>query len=88
MKQRLALFKNVEWGYVFASEESREDADDYVRITEYIEVDFPDLPLCMVVNSQIDALDKAAEELGKKYMEGLESIKQKKAELLSLTVQK
>jgi hypothetical protein len=88
MKKRLALFKNVEYGWVFASEESRNEADDYIRITEYVEVDFTELPLNDVINSQIESLDKAAEEMGKKYMEGLESIKRKKAELLSLTVQK
>lgn len=87
MKKILAIFKDVEYGFINAHDNRFEKVENYVRMTEYVEIDFPDREQSEVINSQIAALDAAAEELGKKYMEGLESIKLKKAELLALTEQ-
>ncbi len=85
---KVAKFKNVEYDNIeIVSDESREKWENYVRTSEYIDVEFTDRKQSEVINEQVAALDKVAEELGNKYMEGLAEIKQRKEELLALTVQ-
>lgn len=84
MKMKVAVFKNTRFGYEVVSSLSYENDDDYVQISESIEVDFPPLTGEEVIKNQIVALDKMAEKVREKASDQLAAIEQRKAELLAL----
>ena len=53
-------------------------------MTEFVEVDFPELPQATVIQGQLDALDAQEETLLKEFNNKVEQIQRKKAELLAL----
>lgn len=56
MKMELAVFKDVKADFVCAANRFLEEAAEYVRISEYVTVDFPDLDRDELVKKQIDVL--------------------------------
>lgn len=82
MRKSCALFKNEKYDFICVSGEDRESmVDEYVRITEYVAVDFPELDKNTIRVGKIRVLDKAIEEA----QEVVYSLIEKKKELLSLT---
>ena len=65
-------------------EEWAEDWDSYVRISEYVEVEFPDREKAEYIKEEINLLDKMADEIRAKATEGLSNINRRKEELLAL----
>lgn len=61
-----------------------ERLDNYVRITEYAEVEFKPLNSDVVVQKQLDALAGAEKELRNRFQQALSSIEQERANLLAL----
>lgn len=87
MKLKLALFKHKH-GFIHAVNDvggCYEDDPDYVRITEYIEVDFPELPKDEIVSKQVENLDKEIESTKEEAMKKVAMLQQKKQELLAIT---
>ena len=86
---KYAQFKDPHYGYI--SVIGREDDDlerpygDDVRISEWIEIDFPPLPQADVVQAQLAALDAQQRELVAEYLQKLQKIANARAKLLALT---
>lgn len=81
MKLRVAVFLDADLklervcGY-----DASEFSANTVRISEFVEVEFPELPRDEVIQSQADALDRQAGE----HRAAILRIEQLKAELLAL----
>ena len=82
-------FKEPYYGYI--SVIGREDdelergyADD-VRISEWIEIDFPPLSQAEVVQAQLAAFDAEQRKLVAEHLDALHKIAEARAKLLSLT---
>jgi len=61
--------------------------DEYIRISEYIEVEFPPLADDSIVEKQLAALDKAEQQLRNKFQEALNGIERHREELRAITYQ-
>lgn len=81
---KVALFKHVEYGFEGVFLGSFEDSDEYVRVTEYVDIEFTRLPDSETVKKSLAIIDKAAdavrEELGRK----LDGLDRRRQELLAL----
>lgn len=61
-----------------------DDSPEYVRLTETVEVEFPELPSEAIIGSQVKQLDAAEAELRRQFAEALRAIVDRRAELLAL----
>ena len=87
MKKRIALFDS-KYGVSVYQDVQEMYLTDYVRITEYVEVDFPDFPLETVVGNQVSYIDKQIDEIKNKAMDEIAELQTRKAELLALKHEK
>lgn len=83
---KLAMFKS-DSGWVSACEENFDSIPSYVRLTEYVTVDFPDLPPKDVVGKQLDMLSAKEAEARKQFKRVLDDINNERGKLLALTNQ-
>ena len=83
MKKEIAIFQN-KYGFTTYDKEM-EKYTDSVRITEYVEIDFPELSLEIVVGHKVVIIDRQIDEIKNKAMEEVSNLKTRKAELLALT---
>lgn len=58
---------------------------DYVQITEYVDVDLPDLPQETVIKGQLDQLQKMEDSINLKAAEALAEVNRRRQELMALT---
>lgn len=88
---KIAIFKRIGTDYPYEAIKPESDekytTNDFVRTSEYIEVEFPPCLSDEVVQKQIDALDWAESELRNKFQAALNSLEQQRAELRAITVQ-
>jgi hypothetical protein len=84
MKIKLAVFKSKDSEFITVIDEIAEYWDNYVRISEYIEVEFPEREKAEYIQEEINLLDKMADEIRAKATEGLNNINRRKEELLAL----
>lgn len=86
---KLAQFKTDASGYVSIAAESGGEAavtySGWVRISEYVEVEFPPLPPAIVVEGQLKQIDAAEQELREKFQQKLNELVEARARLLSLS---
>lgn len=86
---KLAVFKNIELGSLHGWEtvgtDNYEQVDRYIRVSEYVDVEFPPLKGEEVVQKQLTALDKAEGELRGRFQAALNQIEQQRQELRALT---
>lgn len=87
---KIAKFQHIGTPDWFAVWEQRDDGSDpmpesYVRVSEYLDIQFPALPAEEIVPAQMAALDKAEAELRAKFQEKLHEIAEQRAKLLALT---
>ena len=68
----------------FEAEELDYESGICTRISEWVEIDFPDLPKDELVQGAVASLDKQKEDLVKEYTKKLHAVAVKKANLLSL----
>jgi hypothetical protein len=84
--RKLAIFKNIgESPFVCVSESMFDKIPGYVRLTEYVEVEFPPLQDHAVIAKHLEALDRAEAAVTKRYFETLADLKQQKEELRAIT---
>lgn len=57
----------------------------YVQASEFVDIEFPPLPVAVVVEGQIKQLDAAERELRERFQEKLNELTEARASLLSLT---
>lgn len=88
---RVAVFESPT-GYTTAYSQDAGEAmvayTHYTRISEYVEVDFPPLPIEAVVEGQLKQLDAAEQNLRTQFQEKLNEIATARANLKSLTHEK
>lgn len=91
MKVRVAMFECVKWGgFIPAGHAEGNEKDsfgngEYVRATEYVDVEFPALGRSEVVKAQLDALDLEEEKARKESACKLALIDNRRRSLLALT---
>lgn len=91
MKKTLALYKTEYCDYIALTAVLDingaivERKAEYARLTEYIEVEFTELPQDIFVNNQVVAIDKIIEEIKSDAMKKVGDLQQKRQELLALT---
>ena len=81
---KLALFKHMEYGFESAGEETLEGCGDYVRLTEYVDVDFHRLPYGDAEKAEIAIIDKQIKSEQAESEVKIGRLNQRKAELLAL----
>jgi hypothetical protein len=84
MKEKIAKFKSIDCGSISFLGDWAEGFSRYVRISEYIEVEFPEREKAEYIQEEINLLDKMADEIRDKATEGLNNINRRKEELLAL----
>lgn len=83
---KVAMFKRLgEWSYDTVAGDELEGCGDFVRITEYVDVEFPPLESARVVEKQLEALDKAEQEVRSKFEGALCQIERQRQELRAIT---
>jgi hypothetical protein len=83
--QKLALFKNLKHGHESVCDEIFDTFHDYVRLTEFVEVNFPPLNSEEVVEKQLKALDSAEHDVRTRFQEALNEIERQRQELRAIT---
>lgn len=83
---KVAIFKSMEYGGEHVADELFENVKGYVRISEYVDVDFPTLEDEAIVGAQIEALDEVAEQATEKYRRTMAGIEERKSKLLAIPV--
>lgn len=86
---KIAQFKTDPTGYTDIATESSGEAcikySGWVRVSEYVEVEFTPLPASVVVEGQLKQIDAAEQELREKFQQKLNELAEARARLLSLT---
>lgn len=96
-KYHVALFKHMQFGFITVHGNTsaelasmRQDApslNDYVRVSDVVEVELPPLSDDAVVAGAIKALDETRAEISREFARKLDEIDRQKADLLALTHQ-
>lgn len=87
---KVAVFRNIEPGgcldgFETIDTENFEKATGYVRISEYVEIEFPKLKDDLVIDKYIDALDRSERQVRLDFQKKLDEIAAQRANLLALT---
>lgn len=86
---KYAQFKDTKLGTVMVVGRADDDLErpflEDVRISEWVEIDFPPLPLEDIVAAQLAALDAEQRTLVAQHLRDLEKIANARAKLLALT---
>ena len=93
MKARVAIFQrglNSTWRTTFSRPQYTDEGDawtidGYTRITEWVDVEFPELAPEVLVPAKIADLDRKAEEIKAEFAAKLREIADARASLLALT---
>ena len=81
---KVAMFKYVEYGIETVGNEALEKSSEYVRLTEYVEVEFIQLYYKSVTTQEVAILEGVKKELKKVYLNKKSDIERKIGELLAL----
>ena len=87
MKLKTAIYKTDYSDAVAIIGDWADKYSGYVRLTEFVDVDFPDLDTPTVLANEIAALEAEIEEVQKGAIEKISNLNAKKQELLALTHQ-
>lgn len=97
MKRKLYLynskygtaFPGVVWDDSYTEEkiDTKLSEQGDFRVSEIIEVDFPELPQDVVIDSQIQAIDNIITQKEGEHFAAIQALKQKRQELLAITHQ-
>ena len=86
---KIALFKSIEYGWTMPAAQHDDGSDphlgSYVRITEYVDVDFPPRAPEEIVPAQLAAIDRAEQDARAKFQLQLNELAERRAKLLALT---
>jgi len=85
--KKIALFKDMSYSFSseHVAEETMEGYEKYVRVSEYVEVEFTLLPEQTVVENQLATLDSVEADLREKFREQLGNIEARRQNLRALT---
>ena len=83
MKMKLAVYKH-EYSDGSPCGEWAETCNGYVRLTEFVEVDFPPLADATVIARQVEMIDRQISKVRVAAADEVARLEQRKAELLAL----
>ena len=81
---KYAIFKCQKYQYETIDNKHFEKVSGYIRMSEYVDVEFPPLPDEEVIPLEIAALDKERDDELAKHLTKLENIAERKSKLLAL----
>lgn len=88
-KISVAVFKSIESngmsGFETIDQKSWEKMDNYVRISEYVDVEFPELQDEIVIDKYLEALNRAEQAARVELQRKLDEIANQRSNLLALT---
>lgn len=84
---KMAQFRNIQYGYINIETERYEDQEDFVRITEYVDIEFTELSAEVTVPKEIEFFEKARETVKVAAALEVEKINDKIQNLRALTHQ-
>lgn len=82
---KIAIYKDVQYNFESICKDSMEGAKGYVRISEFVDVEFPPLSDAETIQKQLHALDSVRAEVSRKFADALKEIDDAKAKLQALT---
>ena len=85
MKMKLAGMKHAEFGFTSACEEVLDGHSEWIRLTEFVEVDFPELPPEETVQIQLDALEREEQKETARHAAVVSDIEDRRSKLLAIT---
>ena len=93
MQRTVALFE-TKYGTITELGCSKEETSryesstwaEYTRVTEFVLIDFPDLPKAEIVNRKIAALDSVMDQVKTEATQKLQELGQRRQELLAITM--
>lgn len=83
MKKTLAMFKDVT-GVIYEAGLWADSNKELTRLTEFVEVDFPDLPHEVVLSAELSVLTTQEEKVKAAYHDEIEKIEIRRQELMAL----
>ena len=60
---KIAVFKNIKYGYTSTDEESLDDSEEYIRTSEYVDVIFPPLDSIDILNREVALLEQSKKDV-------------------------
>lgn len=82
---KIAVYKDVQYNFESICKDSFEGVKGYVRVSDFVEVEFPKLSDDETIQKQLHALDEVRAEVSRKFAEALKEIDDAKAQLQALT---
>lgn len=84
---KIAKYKDIQYGYDCYQSESFDAVPGYVRLTEFLEVEFKLLDSDSQIQKHVAALDHKRQKIVEDFTAKLAELDAQKAELLALTYQ-
>ena len=81
---KVAIFKHLEHDFTLVSDDLLDGCKSYVRLSEYVDIDFPMITNEAVVTRQVEALEEAKKNIQAQTERKLTEIDRKIGELLAL----
>lgn len=81
---KIAQYKNVAYDFECVSDDGLATCKDYVRLSEWVDVDFPPIPREETVKAELAILEEEANEIRAETQQRLNEIERRKQELLAL----
>lgn len=82
---KIAQFKNIEHGFNSIQGEEFEEIRGYVRLSEYLDVEFSPISDDSQIQKHVAALDKVRQGVVYEFTRKLADIDRQKSELLAIT---
>ncbi|MDD5084171.1 MAG: hypothetical protein PHT88_04590 [Candidatus Moranbacteria bacterium] len=83
-EMRLAKYKNIRVDYEVITDDWCAEHRDYVRLTEFVDIEFPPLPEDAVITQEVAVLDRQIAAIQEQAMVEIQQLAQRKQELLAL----
>lgn len=84
---KVAEFQSIDCGYKTVATDSLDGSEHYIRISEYVDVEFPQLSGDEHIQGAVAALDRQRDRVVEELSRKLAEIDQRKKELLAITYQ-
>lgn len=84
---KVAQFQSLDCGYKTVAGKELDGSDHYVRISEYVDVEFPQLSGDEHIQGAVATLDRRKAKVTEEFGRKLADIERQKSELLAITHQ-
>ncbi len=81
---KIAMYKNTDYGITTVMKEEQGKIFGYIRMTEFVEVDFTGLPFSETSPQEIKVIDEQIKGVKSEFTDKLAQLESRKSELLSI----